>query len=90
MPSNPAHRTKAKCSLAIGITEQVDDVARLRVPKEARTALDPDLLGFWLRVVGCLRKAIIDTTVAIDVINPKTGPYCAQRPSPGTSRYRRA
>ena len=36
------------------------------------------------------RKATIDTAVAIDAVNPKTGPYCDPHLWPGTSRYRRA
>jgi hypothetical protein len=34
-----------------------------------------------------LRKATIDTALALDAVNPKTGLYCAPRPSPGTLKW---
>ena len=56
---------------------------------EHRLSCDGTQIGRFRRDLGeegleLLRKAAIDTAVAIDAVNPKTGPYCARRPSPGT------
>ena len=62
---------------------------------EHRLSCDVTQIGGFRRDLGeegleLLRKATIDTAVAIDAVNPKTGPYYARRPSPGTSLRRPA